>query len=300
MIQHWQTNQEYHCFLANAKTTFDSSERVRLQSELASPREKLRLFNTDAAMRFLAPFYSHTGRPASNQPQILRSFIRFFLLISMNLTSPSLTSWVIRLKSDRVLASLVGCPLNSLPPLGSYYDLMDRLWTAPDHSLYKRDKLLSPDWNRKKPDKPKGKHQKASENRFSITSSIVSRILDGKDIPFNFEARLQKFFMLSLYCLLSNAALFLVVRLPYPATVLLSTLIPTRMDISLPALTILLRLRNILPSQDIIPTLMPLGAGTATSIPFTLAIRYSSFPATTCAAYGYPPIAPPLHQCQTP
>lgn len=28
MIKHWQTNQEYHCFLTNAKTTFDSSERV--------------------------------------------------------------------------------------------------------------------------------------------------------------------------------------------------------------------------------------------------------------------------------
>ena len=128
MIKHWQTNQEYHCFLANAKTTFDSSERVRLQSELASTREKLRLLDTDAAMRFLDPFYSNTGRPALNQPQILRSFILFFLLVSTDLTSPSLTSWVKRLKSDRVLASLIGCPLNSLPPLGSYYDFMDRLW----------------------------------------------------------------------------------------------------------------------------------------------------------------------------
>ena len=144
MIKHWQTNQEYHCFLTNAKTTFDSSERVRLQSELASAREKLRLLDTDAAMRFLEPFYSNSGRPALNQPQILRSFILFFLLVSMDLASPSLTTWVSRLKSDRVLASLVGCPVNSLPPLGSYYDLMDRLWTRPDHSLYKRGKLLSP------------------------------------------------------------------------------------------------------------------------------------------------------------
>lgn len=145
-------------------------------------------------MRFLEPFYSNTGRPAFNQPQILRSFILFFLMVSMDLTSPSLTAWVKRLKSDRVLASLIGCPLNSLPPLGSYYDFMDRLWTDSNHSLYKRDKLLSPDWNHKKPDKPKGKHQKASEIRSSITDSLVSRIFDGKDIPFNFEARLQKLF----------------------------------------------------------------------------------------------------------
>ena len=194
MIKHWQTNQEYHCFLANAKTTFDSSERVRLQSELASTREKLRLLDTDAAMRFLDPFYSNTGRPALNQPQILRSFILFFLLVSTDLTSPSLTSWVKRLKSDRVLASLIGCTPNSLPPLGSYYDFMDRLWTDPNHALYKRNKPLSPGWNRKKPNKPKGKHQKASETRSSITDSLVSRILDGKDIPFNFEAQFQKLF----------------------------------------------------------------------------------------------------------
>ncbi len=109
MIKHWQTNQKYLCFLANAKTTFDSSEKVRLQSELASAREKLRLLDTDAAMRFLEPFYSYTGRPASNQPQILRSFILFFFLVSMYLTSPSLSAWVNRLKSDRVLASLIGC-----------------------------------------------------------------------------------------------------------------------------------------------------------------------------------------------
>ena len=230
MIQHWQTNQEYHCFLANAKTTFDSSERVRLQSELASP---------------------------------------------------SLTSWVIRLKSDRVLASLVGCPLNSLPPLGSYYDLMDRLWTAPDHSLYKRDKLLSPDWNRKNRINPKANIRRLPKTVPPSPAPSFPGSLMGKISLSILKHGSKSFFMLSLYCLLSNAALFLVIRLPYPATVLLSTLIPPRMDISLPALTILFRLRNILPSQDIIPTPMPLGAGTATSIPFTLAIRYSSFPATT-------------------
>lgn len=99
MINHWQTNHEYHCFLADARNTFGSSERLRLQSGLASAREKLRLLDTDAAMRFLQPFYSSTGRLASNQPQLLRFFILFFLLVSMNLTSPSLTAWVKRLKS---------------------------------------------------------------------------------------------------------------------------------------------------------------------------------------------------------
>lgn len=56
MIKHWQTNQEYHCFLANAKTTFDSSERVRLQSELASTRENSAFWTQILPCAFLTPF----------------------------------------------------------------------------------------------------------------------------------------------------------------------------------------------------------------------------------------------------
>lgn len=128
MIKQWQSMLDYQCFLNNSKTVFDSSERQRLHSELWIPWQKLRLFNTDRAMAFLEPLYSHTGRPALNQPQIVRSFVLFFFLLSMGLTPPSLTAWVARLKQDRVLAALIGCPLSSLPPLGSYFDFMDRLW----------------------------------------------------------------------------------------------------------------------------------------------------------------------------
>lgn len=134
----------------NYKAVFDSSDRQRLHSELWIPWQKLRLSDTDRAMAFLLPFYSSTGRPARNQPQIIRSFVLFFLLLSMGLTPPSLTSWVARLKQDRVLAALIGCPLHSLPPLGSYFDFMDRLWAAPSSGLYSHNKLLPASWNRKK------------------------------------------------------------------------------------------------------------------------------------------------------
>lgn len=107
---------------------------------------------------------------------------------------PSLTLWADRLKDDRVLASLIGCTQDSLPPLGSCFDFMDRLWTAPAAGLYGRDKLLPASWNRKKPDRPKGKHQKAQETKQKITESIEKRLMAGKDIPFNFEQRLQQFF----------------------------------------------------------------------------------------------------------
>ncbi len=194
MIKYWQSMQDYKYFLTESKIHFDSSERNRLHTLLWKPWQKLLLFDTDKAGEFLLPFYSATGRPAQNQPQILRSFILFFLLYSEGLAKPSLTLWVGRLKNDRVLAALIGCTPDSLPPLGSYFDLMDRLWAAPVSDLYSRNKLLPASSNSKKPDKPKGKKQKAQETKPKITESVEKRLLAGKDIPFNFEKHLQKFF----------------------------------------------------------------------------------------------------------
>ena len=195
MIKYWQSMHDYKYFLSESKVHFDSSERNRLHTELSAALEKLRLFDTDKAMEILIPFYSSTGRPAQNQPQILRSFILFFLLSSSGLTSASLTLWVERLSHDRVLAALIGCTLDSLPPLGSYYDLMDRLWTAPESDLYGRKKELPASWNSKKPKKPVGKGKKAQEKHpEAITKKIASRISDGKDIPLHFEERLQNLF----------------------------------------------------------------------------------------------------------
>jgi hypothetical protein len=46
----------------------------------------------------------------------------------MDQCSLSLTSWTATLASDDLLAILIGCSPDSLPPLGSYYDLINRLW----------------------------------------------------------------------------------------------------------------------------------------------------------------------------
>lgn len=160
MIKYWQSMHDYLHFLNESKVHFDSSERTRLHTELWEPWQKLRLFDTDRAMGVLLPFYSTAGRPAKNQPQILSSFILFFLLYLKGLAPPSLTLWTERLKSDRVLAALIGCTADSLPPLGSYYDFVDRLWTAPASDLYSRSKLLPSSWNNRKPEKPKGENRR--------------------------------------------------------------------------------------------------------------------------------------------
>ena len=134
MIKYWQSMQDYKYFLTESKAHFDSSERNRLHTELWKIWQKLWLFDTDRAMEFLLPFYSATGRPARNQPQILRSFILFFFLYSEGLAKPSLTLWADRLKDDRVLASLIGCTQDSLPPLSPQHQII-----RPHEILFHKD-----------------------------------------------------------------------------------------------------------------------------------------------------------------
>ena len=194
MIKQWQSMSEYHHFIHESKVHFDSSEKSRMHNELWIPWQKLKSFNTDIAMDFLFPFFSNTGRPARNQPQILRSFLLFAMLVSLGKTSCSLTSWINSLKTDRVLAALIGCTTDSLPPLGSYYDFIDRLWHSNTNDIYGRNYLLPASWHSIKPDKPKGQHQKAPERSTKITEVLVNRLLAHKDIYFNNESFLQDFF----------------------------------------------------------------------------------------------------------
>ena len=194
MIKQWQTMHEYHYFLTESKVHFDSSERSRMHNELWIPWQKLKFFDTDIAMRFLEPFFSHTGRPAINQPQIIRSFILFAILVSLGQVANSLSLWVKRLESDRVLAALIGCAPSTVPPLGSYYDFMDRLWHSSTPDIYGRNHLLPSTWHHSRPDKPKGKKKKAPEKSESITELLGKRLLQHKDIYFNDEAHLQQFF----------------------------------------------------------------------------------------------------------
>ena len=124
MLVHWQSHQEYLHFLHETKVHLDSSQRARLRLEFGAVREKLRLLDLDPVMDYISSFYSSTGRPAKNQTQIIRSFI---LMLMLGFTS--LTAWISKLKADSLLALLIGSSPASLPPLGSYFDFIDRLWT---------------------------------------------------------------------------------------------------------------------------------------------------------------------------
>ncbi len=82
MIKHWQSMHDYKYFLTESKVHFDSSERNRLHTELWKAWQKLHLFNTDKAMKFLLPFYSATDRP--------KSHAHFYSLYSPNRSGPTI------------------------------------------------------------------------------------------------------------------------------------------------------------------------------------------------------------------
>lgn len=177
----WQSHDEYRT-IVNTYGRRLSRNNPRYAFDLYDKeRQKLLNLNLDAVMEYFPSFYSDSGRPAKNQAQILRSLILFVLLF--NRTPISLTI-------------LVGCvSADELPPLGSYYDLMNRFWLASRHS-YSRNALLPADKNRKKPDKVTGADSKLVEKEDGIVSTkdIVNTIRNGLPASDNPEAALQEIF----------------------------------------------------------------------------------------------------------
>ena len=195
MLKQWQSHQQYLNSLHRFKTRLDSSGRIRWRS-LKPIRDRLISLNLDTAGAFLSKLYPPIGRPAIHQAQIVRSFVLFFLLCHDGLVPLSLTRWVEIIKEDELYSTLIGCSLGSSPPLGSYYDFMDRLWAAPQSDRYKRNKTFPSNKNKSKPKKPKGKGEKASERKQGITRRMGKRLMDGKDGHLNFERFLQEFFFI--------------------------------------------------------------------------------------------------------
>lgn len=147
----WQGHNEYRTMVTkigrrlsrnNAKYSFDIYEDERQKPY------------RDPLAGFIQAFFSTGGRPAKHQAQILRHLILFVLLFNKTKARPSLTLWVREaLPKSIALTVLVGCTCaEGLPPLGPYYDFMNRLWHAP-RDAYARMALPPAGKNGKKPKK---------------------------------------------------------------------------------------------------------------------------------------------------
>ena len=142
---------------------------------------KMKNLALDKAGEAVQKLYPPIGRTAKNQCQILRSVILFSLLFNKTPAGTSLTSWVRDvLPFSPLFTALIGCWSSSdLPPLGSYYDFMNRLWRG-DRRHYSRGALFPKGKNGKKPKKDIGPDEKLREEDSYRTSDIVRRIMDGK------------------------------------------------------------------------------------------------------------------------
>ena len=194
----WQSHNEYRTLVNiygrrlsrnNPKYSFDLYDRER---------QKLLNLNLDPLLEYIPGFYSKTGRPARNQAQILRSLILFVLLFNKTPAKTSLTAWVKDVLPGSIsLTVLVGCTCaGELPPLGSYYDFMNRFWLA-SRNHYSRHSLLPKGRNSKKPDKTLSDDGKLEDDDTSVTcKDIVSDIIGGRPVSDNPEAALQTLFTL--------------------------------------------------------------------------------------------------------
>ena len=194
----WQSHNEYRTIVTTIGHRLSRNNPKYSFNEYDEERQKLLNLNLDPLLDYIPTFYSKGGRPASHQAQILRSLILFVLLFNKTKARTSLTLWVRKVLPNSIsLAVLIGCAsLEELPPLGSYYDFMNRFWTSPGNR-YSRTALLPAGKNGKKPKKLIGADGKLAEPEDSCTitaKDIVNDILDGKPAADNPEAALQKIF----------------------------------------------------------------------------------------------------------
>ena len=101
LLKHWVTHAEYQHFISEVVTLLNPSQ-LKKRYFMSDFWNKHTSMNLDPVEQFLIPFYSNTGRPDINHPQILRSFI---LMLDRKFTS--LTNWVTELQSDDLLAILM-------------------------------------------------------------------------------------------------------------------------------------------------------------------------------------------------
>ena len=195
----WQSHDEYRTIVNSLGRRLSRNNPSYQFDAYSKERKKLLSLNLDPLRDYLAPFYSAEGRPAIHQAQILRSLILFTLLFNRTDAKTSLTAWVRDVLPNSIsLACLCGFPsLEGLPPLGSYYDLMNRLWLNP-REQYSRSALLPAGKNGKKPQKTIGSDGKLAEENPDTFSALhtVDLIRNGSPASENPEAVLQEIFSL--------------------------------------------------------------------------------------------------------
>lgn len=174
LLGQWRSHLDYRQYVAQElQRRWPVYQQSILQYQ--NGIKKLWLLNLDDLRGELALYYASTGRPAENQPEILRS-----LVMMVECREDSIDSWVGKLRNDDILAIICGFEPGNIPGVATYYDFLDRFWLAPKPGRVRKFKR-----------KPKGKlkaGEKLPPKHPEIVKRIVKRLLRGR----RFESRPEK------------------------------------------------------------------------------------------------------------
>jgi hypothetical protein len=132
-------------------TVFEADKDNVLQYKKAL--SKLYILDLDSLKPLLAGHYSITGAPVKNQPELIRSFI-----LMSQLGYQSITKWVEKLAHNEILCVMIDLSKSEIHKVGSYYDLINRVWLQNSEIEYEFNHSLHN--FKRKPSKKLGKNKK--------------------------------------------------------------------------------------------------------------------------------------------
>ncbi len=186
MLGFWRTHEEYQSYLLEKILPFFESDKNNvLQYEDAL--SKLYILDLDPLKPLLSGYYSTTGTPARNQPELIRSFI---LMSEMKVHS--ISRWVEKLQANEILCFMIGLSRSEIHNVGSYYDLINRIWLSNPDVDYKFEHSLHT--FKRKPAKKLGKNQKQPPRHPGIIQKFVDLALKGKTFESRPEMLMQQIF----------------------------------------------------------------------------------------------------------
>lgn len=157
-------HKEFRLQLDSDLASLDRSQIERLRSpQFSKALHKVRALNFDPIIGLLEPRYSSKGRPGSDPALLLRS-----LVLMLHFGCRSIQKWHDLLESDSLFRVLCGIQEGHVPAVGTFYNLIDRLWLLPPSaSVLFKEKNCKP----KKAPKPKKKRGRPKKNQSLNDSS---------------------------------------------------------------------------------------------------------------------------------
>ena len=173
MIRQWRSHLHYQSNLLSQLSVIARSDPDLLQYH-DSEINALYWLDLDPVGDLVASRYSVTGAPARLQVELFRSF-----LLMSRCRVFSIPAWVRKLAASPLLRALAGyLPGEKIHQVGSYYDLVNRIWCADRAVEHDFEHSLHP--TSRKPSKKYGKNQKQPVRRPGVVQKLVELALQDR------------------------------------------------------------------------------------------------------------------------